>query len=402
MDEPVHGILGRDAELAQVTYFLESVSGRPSALMLEGTAGIGKTTLWHAAVSIARARGHRVLTCRAAEPEARLSYAALGDLFDFELPDLPAPQQRALDAALLRAEVEGAPPDQRAVSLASLGVLRALAASEPVIIVIDDVQWLDVPSARVLAFVVRRLEDAPIQILVALRVGSGGDPLGLGRAGPTLPLQRVSIGPLREEAMIRLLKDRTQGDLTHPILLRVHRISEGNPLFALEIARALTGQGVRLAPGQPLPVPGDLQALLGTRLAALPSSAADGLLVVAAAARPTEDLVVAAAARPNRASADISRAETAGILQRTGDRIGFTHPLLGSTVYAAATPPGKRSAHRRLADLVTDPEERARHLALAASGPDTHVARRWRRQAGTRAGGEPRTPPPSCWSWRGS
>jgi DNA-binding CsgD family transcriptional regulator len=120
---------------------------------------------------------------------------------------------------------------------------------------------------------------------------------------------------------------------------------------------------------------GDLQALLGTRLAALPSSAADGLLVVAAAARPTEDLVVAAAARPNRASADISRAETAGILQRTGDRIGFTHPLLGSTVYAAATTPGKRSAHRRLADLVTDPEERARHLALAASGPDPHVAR---------------------------
>jgi AAA ATPase domain len=219
----IHGILGRDAELAQVTYFLESVSGRPSALMLEGTAGIGKTTLWHAAVSLGRARGHRVLTCHAAEPEARLSYAALGDLFDFELPDLPAPQKRALDAALLRAEVGGAPPDRRAVSVASLGVLRTLAASGPVIVAIDDVQWLDVPSARVLAFVVRRL----------------------------------------------------------------HRISGGNPLFALEIARALTGQGIRPAPGEPLPVPGDLQQLLAARLAALPSGAADVLLVVAAAARPT-------------------------------------------------------------------------------------------------------------------
>jgi DNA-binding CsgD family transcriptional regulator len=373
MEAPVDGILGRDAELAQVKDFLESVSGRPSSLLLEGAAGIGKTTLWRAGVSIARARGHRVLSCRAAESEARLSYAALGDLFDFELPGLPAPQQRALDAALLRAELEGAPPDQRAVSVASLGVLRALAASDPVIIAIDDVQWLDAPSARVLAFMVRRLEDAPIQILVALRVGSGGDPLGLGQVGPAASLRRVSIGPLREEAMTRLLRDRTGGELTHPILLRLHRISEGNPFFALEIARALTGQGVRPTPGEPLPVPEDLQELLGARLAALPSSAADGLLVVAAAARPTEDLVEAAA-RSNRASAGIRGAEKAGILQRAGGRIGFTHPLLGSTVYAAATPHAKRSVHRRLADLVADPEERARHLALAASGPDLQVA----------------------------
>jgi DNA-binding CsgD family transcriptional regulator len=375
MDEPGHGILGRDAELAQVQSFLESVSGGPSALILEGAAGIGKTTLWHAGVSFARARGHRVLACRASESEARLSYAALGDLLDFELPELPAPQQRALDAALLRAEVEGAPPDQRAVSVASLGVLRALAASDPMVLAIDDVQWLDVPSARVLAFVVRRLEEAPIRILVALRVGSGGDPLGLGQVGPALSLHRVAIGPLREEAMTRLLRDRTKGELTHPILLRLHRISEGNPFYALEIARALTGQGVRPAPGEPLPVPEDLQALLGTRLAALPSSAANGLLVVAAAARPTEDLVVAAAARSNRASAGIGRAERAGILQHAGGRLGFTHPLLGSTVYAAAMPQARRSVHRRLAELVADAEERARHLALAASGPDLRVAR---------------------------
>jgi AAA ATPase domain len=106
MEEPVHGILGRDAELAEVETFIGSALGPPSCLLLEGPAGIGKTTLWHTGVSFARARGHRVLSCRAAESEARLSYAALGDLFDFELPDLPAPQKRALDAALLRAEVE--------------------------------------------------------------------------------------------------------------------------------------------------------------------------------------------------------------------------------------------------------------------------------------------------------
>jgi DNA-binding CsgD family transcriptional regulator len=261
------------------------------------------------------------------------------------------------------------------VSLASLGVLRALAASAPLIIAIDDVQWLDTPSARVLAFVVRRLEDAPVRILVALRAGSGGDPLGLGRTGPAPSLHRMSLGPLPEEAMTHLLRARTGEDLNRTILLRLHRISEGNPLFALEIARALSGQGVRPAPGEPLPVPEDLQELLGARLAALPASAADGLLVVAAAARPTEDLVAAAAARRERASAGIERAEKAGILQRAGGRVGFTHPLLGSTVYAAATQQARRSVHRRLADLVVDPEEQARHLALATSGPHLKVAR---------------------------
>jgi DNA-binding CsgD family transcriptional regulator len=374
MEQPGRGIVGREGELARVQSFIGSVSEGPSALLLEGAAGIGKTTLWHAGVSIARTRGLRVLSCRAAASEARLSYAALGDLFDFELPDLPAPQRRAMDAALLRAEVEGAPPDQRAVSVASLGVLRALATSGPVIVAIDDVQWLDAPSARVLAFVVRRLEDAPIRVLVALRMGSGGDPLGLGQTGP-VPLRRVPIGPLQEEAMIRLLRDRTEGALTRPVLLRLHRISQGNPFFALEIARALTRRGVRPAPGEPLPVPEDLQELLGARLAALPPSAAVGLLVVAATTRPTEDLVLAVAERRDWASAGMRSAEEAGVLQRADGRLGFTHPLLGSTVYAEATPHARRSVHRRLAELVDDPEERARHLALAATGPHLHVAR---------------------------
>jgi DNA-binding CsgD family transcriptional regulator len=346
----------------------------PSALLLEGAAGIGKTTLWQAGVAIARARGHRVLACRAAASEARLSYAALGDLFDFELPGLPAPQRRALDAALLRAEVEGAPPDQLAVSLASLGVLRALATSRPVVIAVDDVQWLDAPSARVLAFVIRRLEAAPIRVLVALRAGSGGDPLGLDQTGP-VPLQRLPVGPLPDAAMTRLLRARTEGGLTHPSLLRLSRVSEGNPLFALEIARALTRRGVRPAPGEPLPVPDDLQELLWARLAALPPSAADGLLVVAATARPTDELVVAAAQRPERTAAGLRSAEAAGVLTRAGGRLGFTHPLLGSTVYAGAAPAARRSVHRRMAELVDDPEERARHLALAATGPDPDVAR---------------------------
>lgn len=369
----VREILGRAAEVSEITGFIESVPDGPSALILDGVAGIGKTTLWNAGVAVADESGHRVLSCRAAQSEARLSFAALGDLLeDVELPELPAPQRRALDAALLRVEIEGSSPDQRAVSLATLGVLRALATSGPVIIAIDDIQWLDVPSVRVLSYAARRLRDEPIRLLVALRAGHGGDPLGLsGMVGPIL---RMTIGPLREDTMIRLLRDRVGEDLTHPVLLRLHRVSQGNPFFALEIARALAGQGVRPEPGEPLPVPEDLQELLGARLSALPSSAADALLVVAAATRPTVDLVLRAAQRADRASAGISKAEDADVVQRVGERIDFTHPLLGSTVYAAASPEARRNLHRRLAELVIDPEERARHLALATGGPDPDVA----------------------------
>ena len=371
--ESVHGILGREAEVAQIARFIESVSEGPSALLLDGVAGIGKTTLWNIGVSLAREAGHQVLSFRAAESEARLSYAALGDLLEVELPELPGPQKRALDAALLRAEVEGAPPDQRAVSVATLAVLRALASSGPVVIAIDDTQWLDAASVRVLSFAARRLRYEPILILVAMRTDLGGDPLGLsGMTGSGV--RRLKVGPLREETMIRLLRDRIGDDLAHPVLLKLHSVAHGNPFFALEIARALSNLAVRPEPGEPLPVPENLQALLGARLSALPSSATDSLLVVAAATRPTVDLVLEAARRRERALAGIGTAEAADIVRRTGERIDFTHPLLGSTVYSTASTDTRRSVHRRLAEIVIDPEERARHLALASSGPDSDVA----------------------------
>jgi DNA-binding CsgD family transcriptional regulator len=367
------GILGREAEVAEVTRFIESVDDGPSALLLDGAAGIGKTTLWHAGVTFARDAGHQVLSSRAAESEARLSYAALGDLLELELPELPGPQQRALDAALLRTEVEGSPPDQRAVSLATLAVLRALAESSPVIIAIDDIQWLDAASVRVLSFAARRLRDEPIRILVAMRTGFGGDPLGLVRMTGS-GLHRLRVGPLGEDTMIRLLRDHIGEDLAHPILKRLHTVSQGNPFFALEIARALDNQAVRPEPGEPLPVPEDLHELLGARLNALPSSAAEAMLVVAAATRPTVDLVLGATPRRDRALAGISKAEEADIIERSGERIEFTHPLLGSTVYAAASTETRRSLHRRLANVIIDPEERARHLALATGGADRDVA----------------------------
>jgi DNA-binding CsgD family transcriptional regulator len=194
------------------------------------------------------------------------------------------------------------------------------------------------------------------------------DPLSEVKASAS----RLAVRPLDQATVIRLVRDRIGDDLAHPVLVRLHRMSQGNPFFALEIARALADHAVPSEPGQPLPVPGDLQQLLRARLGNLPSSAVEALVVVAAATRPTMDLVLGATG--DRAAAGIAKAEEADIVRLDGERIDFTHPLLGSTVYAAASTRSRRGVHRRLAELLVDPEERARHLALAASGPDPAVA----------------------------
>ena len=160
------GVVGREGELATVTAFLDALPSGPTGLLLEGEAGIGKTTLWDAGVAAAAARSYVVLSSRSAESEAALSFAALGDLMDGVagqvIPQLPPPQRRALEVALLMADPVGSPPDQRAVYLAFLGAVRHLSASGPVLIAIDDLQWLDLPSAAALEFALRRLGGEPV------------------------------------------------------------------------------------------------------------------------------------------------------------------------------------------------------------------------------------------------
>jgi AAA ATPase domain len=178
-------VLGRDEELAAIAAFLDG--DFPAALVLAGEAGIGKTTVWRAGLGQARERSVRVLGCRPAESEARLSFAALSDLLEPVLGEvlgaLPSIQRRALEAALLLSEEEGPPPDQRTISTACLGVFRRLAREGRVLVAVDDVQWLDPPTALVLEFVARRLAVEPLGLLVAERVaGEREAPLGLGRA----------------------------------------------------------------------------------------------------------------------------------------------------------------------------------------------------------------------------
>jgi len=159
-------IFGRDRELASLAEFAAGVSDGASALVLEGDAGMGKTTLWEAAIEDARERGLLVLRARAAEGELALSFSGLGDLLDPVLEEalapLPSAQRGALSRALLLGDDEGAVPDPHAVGVAVLNALRGLAGERPVLVAVDDVQWLDTASAGALVYAAMRLTEAGV------------------------------------------------------------------------------------------------------------------------------------------------------------------------------------------------------------------------------------------------
>src|SRR5918994_1670520 len=279
-------LLGRNVEVARIEAFLEAEP--PAALVLEGEAGIGKTRLWEEGVGTATASGFRVLATRAASSEVQLSLAGLGDLLDGvieeALPGLPVPQRRALEAALLLEEAEGAVPDARAVAVAFLAVLRLLSATAPLVIALDDLQWLDSSSGEALGFELRRLESEPVRLLGTVRGSPGGLlPLELERAFGDDRLLRIPLGPLSLGALHELLRSRLGLNLPRPALVRLVEVCEGNPFFALELGRELQRLGVRPAPGEPLPVPSNLKQLVRDRIARLP--ARTRMLVLTAAAR---------------------------------------------------------------------------------------------------------------------
>lgn len=343
-------------------------------LLLVGEAGIGKTTVWRAAVGAARGRGARVLSGSGSPAETRLAFAAIGDLLgpyvDELLPALPAPQARALAVALLRDEAGGAPPDPATIAFAVLASLRELAVAAPVLVAVDDVQWLDEPSAGSLAFALRRLGDDGVRFVLTQRVtGPTDPPLGLDRY-PEERIVRVEIGPLSLGAVSAVVTRRLGAALPRPALQRVHETANGNPFFAVELARALLRVGGRVAPGEQLPVPTSLDQLLAARLVALPAATRAGLLFVAALREPTIESLGQIGAR-----ARLQPAIDAHVIEIDHDRVRFAHPLLAAAVYGRADPQARREAHRALARVAPTIEERARHLALASEPPDEEVAK---------------------------
>jgi DNA-binding CsgD family transcriptional regulator len=370
-------VLGRDRECRAIDDLLETATARPAALVLDGDAGMGKTTLWRAGVEAARQRGLQVLAASPSEAETGLAFAALTDLLDPVLTDLlprlPQPQRRALEVAVLREDPDGPAPEPRAIASAFLAAVRALAEGRPLVVAIDDVQWLDAPTVSALRFALRRLDAEPVALLLARRSTAATEfPFELDGPAYAERVSRLRLGPLSPSALHQMVRGRLGLTLPRPLLVRVHEAAGGNPFFALELARELQHAGADPAPGEPLPVPDTLRTLIADRMARLDTDVRDALLVVASVSDPTVGLVEAVLG-----TAAVDRLHTAAgleIVEIRAGRVRFTHPLIGSAVYERATPGQRRRAHLLLADHVATADERARQLALGSDAPDERVA----------------------------
>ena len=345
-------VVGREAELERLREIVDAPEP-PCVVFVEGEAGVGKTALLDAVVAELETL---VLRARPTAAEAGSSYTALHDLLRpviDGLPRLPAPQRRALAAALLLEDADG-PVDPRLVGLACLSLLGALPGA--VLLAIDDWQWLDAATLAVLSFVLRRLEPGATTTIATVRSGEADEALAaLVRSLPAGHALELPLAPLDTTALGQLVHERTGEWLPPPAVTRLHRACKGNPLMALELIRA---------PGAATAT--DVRRLLARRLAALSPDARALLRVVAATAEPTVGAV--------QGAAGLEEALAAELLVRDGERLRFSHPLIAAVVEERTPPAEWRAIHAGLAATATDGEQRARHLAAAAEGPDEAVA----------------------------
>ncbi len=272
MARDTNEILGRDTEIERLRAFLDQAVAGFAALALKGPPGIGKTVLWRAGTAMALDRGCTVLSAQPGWAEVPLLFSGLTDLFR----QVPGPvlgtlvpvQRRALEVALLRTDPGGASTDPRTLSSAVLSVLQQLSLCQPVLVAIDDVQWLDRPSAGCLGFALRRLGASPVGFLASGRTGSG--PLPVFDALASEPTEELTVGPLPAGAVEEMLVRRMAGSLQRRVIVKVAGQSGGNPFYALEIAREVGRMGAEALSGR-LPLPGGLRDLLKARLGGLPA-----------------------------------------------------------------------------------------------------------------------------------
>ena len=365
---PEAEVVGRRTELEAIGSFLVGEEAR--ALVLEGAAGIGKTALWLEGVERARRDEQHVLAARPAGAETPLALGGFRDLLA-DVPreardGLPEIQQHALARALLEDEVGDGAVDAGVLAAGFLHLLQELARERPVLLAIDDLQWLDASSAALVVYALRRVSGLPIRLLTTCR-GEPGAPLpsDLQHAlGPT-SLVRLPVGPLSEGAIRRMLRLTLGLSLSRMESHAVSEASQGNPLYALELGRS----GIELDRDGLLQLPANLERLVGLRLEALPPSAHDALLVTAALAEPRLETLTRAGVRGG-----LDACLRADVLAVERERVRFAHPLVATAVWAAADEHKRRRVHRLLAEALDDREQRAWHLALATDPPDAGVA----------------------------
>ena len=369
--EPVV-IVGRDDELRQLHDFVDRLRIEGEALLLSGEAGAGKTLLLDAAAQYARAQGYRVVHAAGAEFEADVSFAALHLVLQPLLGDLRKLTEWHRDALTTALGLrEGPRLDQLVLTNATLALLAAAASDAPLMLIIDDMPWIDRASAAVLGFVARRLSQIPVGLLAAARTGE--DSL-LNRAG----LPTLLVPPLTEAAAHALLASRYPA-MSPRVRQRLVTEAQGNPLALLELPAALQERSVAADAGSPLPavlpLSGRLQATFAARLQPLPPPTRQ--LLLAAVLDGTGDLSTLHVIAGSSTASGLAPAQRAGLihLDHGGSRVTFRHPLIRSAVVDLAAPDERRAIHRTLAaHHGGQAARRAWHLAQAATVPDENVA----------------------------
>ena len=355
--------------MAALQAMVRGLPERSAVALVVGDPGLGKSTMWEAITSAPTTGELTLLSARPAEAESRSAWSGLTDLMASVPVEvfaaLPPPQRDALDAACLRRAVpSGVELDPRAVWVAMREVVLALSVGGPVLIAVDDIHWLDPASLRALAFLARRLPASGVGVLATLRTAETD---GVVRELLAVPdAERIDLGPIGLGATADVVQHHLGVVLSGPALARVHAAAGGNPMFAIELARA---GGDR--PGRPTSVPASLRDLLSRRLASVSEEARVTLAGLAAAIKPSVVQLAAAAL-----DGGLAEAEAADLAKVERGRALLTHPLVGAAAYAACDAATRRMVHSRLAGVVTSAEEQARHAALGsvAPGPDVLAA----------------------------
>ena len=358
------GPIGREAEREVAATFVAAAAAGSAVLEIVGAAGIGKTTLFRFAVDVARQAGTTVVACGLTEAESVLSFAGLTDLLrdvDIDSSELPGPQRHALNVATLRREPAGSMVDERTIGTGLAALLGAMAATQPLIVAVDDAQWLDQASATVLAFALNRLGGRSLGLLTCRRASMAEQ--GLVATMPAPAWRRsLALSGMSASVVFHIVREQLGTALPRPLLMRITEASQGNPFLALELARASASRRDAV---EPLVLTESLQRVVDQRLSTLSGDAREALLAVACSARPTLALLDELGVR-----AGVEEAEAARVVSTEHGRVVFDHPLLATAVVQSASAPAIRALHRRLGAAATAPEERARHFAMANPEPD--------------------------------